>query len=315
MKYAVISYPGSINIGDEMQSVAAAALLEQLDYYLPRENLHNLQISEKVKLICNGWFMTEPKNWPPAENIHPLFISFHITNSNKSFKLLPRPELKEYYKKFEPIGCRDLKTKEYFDKIGIKTYFSNCLTLTLENKYSEKNDDILLVDPLRRNYTKKYREFIINQLVPEKYKKNVKIIEQRRTNISASREERFADAEKLIEMYSKAKLVITSRIHAALPCLALGTPVYFINAGYHSAKFNLNDRFDGLLDLFNVIDETRFPYSSKSLFHRFIRIFNLYRKGKIKPLKINWENPKPNSDEYKKYAKLLKEKVEDFIKK
>ncbi|OQX78354.1 MAG: hypothetical protein B6D64_06830 [Bacteroidetes bacterium 4484_276] len=313
MKYGVISYPGSINIGDEVQSVATVRLLPRVDYYLPREELNNPPVSEDVKLICNGWFMMKPKNWPPAKNIIPLFTSFHITNSNSSYKLLTQKKLIDYYKQFEPIGCRDMKTMEYFKKIGIKAYFSNCITLTLENQFTERNDDILLVDPLRYNYTKPYRDFFIDKMVPKKYHYNIKFVGQRRKVIDLSREERFAEAEKLIEMYSKAKMVITSRIHAALPCLALGTPVYFINAGYHSSLFNLNDRFEGIMDLFNVIGEDVFPYSSASVFHRAIRGLNLYKFSGSKPLPIDWENPGPNSDDYMKYTKLLKEKVKGFL--
>ena len=58
-------------------------------------------------------------------------------------------------------------------------------------------------------------------------------------------------AEDLLHKYAKAKLVITSRIHCALPCLALGTPVIFVN-GFDS--FVDSCRFDGILELFNRID-------------------------------------------------------------
>ncbi len=314
MKYGVISYPGSINIGDEVQSVATERLLPSVDYYLPREELNKPPTDEHVKLVCNGWFMDKPKNWPPAKNIHPLFISFHVTNSNNSYKLLPNKKLVDYYKQFEPIGCRDLKTMEYFKEIGINAYFSNCITLTLENQFTERNDDILLVDPLRYNYTKPYRDFLIKRMIPKKYRDAVKFEYQRRKIIDLSREERFADAERLIEMYSKAKMVITSRIHVALPCLALGTPVYFINAGYHSSLFNLNDRFEGIMELFNVIDENVFPYSSASVYHRAIRGTNFYNFSNVKPLSVDWENPEPNSDQHLKYAETLKEKVQGFIR-
>jgi len=314
MKYAVISYPESMNIGDEIQSVAAARLLPKVDYFLPRESLHKPAVDEKVKLICNGWFMTKPHNWPPAPNIEPLFISFHVTDSNKSYKLIPNRKLVDYYKQFEPIGCRDLKTKQYFDAIGVKTYFSNCLTLTLENKFTERNDDILLVDPFRYNYTKEYRKFLMENMVPKKYRDAVKIVGHRYYK-KMSVEEKFAEAERLIDMYSKAKLVITSRIHAALPCLALGTPVYFVDAGYHSTRFNLNDRFEGIIDLFNVIDESYFPFSSKSLFDRFARVFKIYKTSDIKPLPIDWDNPEPNKDDFKQYAQLIRAKVKEFINK
>lgn len=64
-------------------------------------------------------------------------------------------------------------------------------------------------------------------------------------------DQRFARAEELIKLYSTAKLVITSRIHCALPCLGLETPVLFLQ--------NLDDsqesicRFQGLLNLMHVI--------------------------------------------------------------
>lgn len=51
--------------------------------------------------------------------------------------------------------------------------------------------------------------------------------------------------------YAHAKLVITSRIHCALPCLALGTPVIYLN-GFNN--FVDTCRFNGILNLFNRID-------------------------------------------------------------
>ena len=313
MKYAIISYPGSINMGDEVQSLATADLLPRVDYYLPREHLHQNEIDEPVKLICNGWFMQYPQNWPPADNIRPLFISLHVTQSNKSARLMVRKELVDYYRQFEPIGCRDYNTVRLFESIGVKAYYSSCITLTLSNKFKERNDRILLVDPLRHNYTRGYRDYIVNKMVPEKYRDSVEVVNQRRTKIDAPVEERFKDAEKLIEMYSKAKLVITSRIHCALPCLALGTPVYFINAGYHSRYLNLNDRLDGILELMNVVGEEYFPYGGKSLYNFGIRILNLYKNAEIKPLPIDWENPEPNPEGFKPYAELIKEKIRNFL--
>lgn len=312
MKYAVISTPHSRNIGDEVQSFAARELLQSETHYLDRERLDNPNIKGKVKLICNGWFLDSPNNWPPADNIMPLFISFHATTTNSSKRLLFKEGLIEYYRKFEPIGCRDNGTLKFFKNIGIDAYLSSCITLTLENKEPKRDGSIVLADPLRYNYMKPYRDFIIEQMVPHKFKKDIKIITQRRPHANVSEEQRFKDAEELIKLYSRAKLVITSRIHAALPCLALKTPVLFINAGYHS-KVNLIDRFEGILDLFHVINEDYFPYSSYSIKHRIIRGLGLYKNSKIKPLPINWDKPEPNSDKYLEYAKLIKKKVSEFI--
>jgi len=314
MKYGVISYADSINMGDEVQSVAARRLLPGVDYYIDRTGINQKLSEEEIKLICNGWFTGNPEAWPPAENIIPLFISMHVTDSNKSKNLIPSSKLSDYYKSFGPVGCRDLKTLALFKASGIDAYYSGDLTLTLQNEFSERNDDILLVDPLRHNYTRKYRDEVINQIVPKKYSDSVRIVKQRRSNIDISTEERFNDAENLIEMYSKAKLVITSRIHCALPCLALGTPVYFIRAGYHSTLLNLNDRFEGILEMFRIFGEDYFPYSSSSIRDRGARIFSMYRGKNIQPLPVDWDNPEPNQFDFKEIRETLLMTVRNFLK-
>jgi hypothetical protein len=45
---------------------------------------------------------------------------------------------------------------------------------------------------------------------------------------SGDHEARFARAEDLLLKYSSANFVVTSRIHCALPCLGIGTPVLYV---------------------------------------------------------------------------------------
>ena len=47
-----------------------------------------------------------------------------------------------------------------------------------------------------------------------------------------------------LDLYARAKLVITSRLHVALPCLALGTPVVFLNRLWET-----DPRFEGYRDI------------------------------------------------------------------
>ena len=54
---------------------------------------------------------------------------------------------------------------------------------------------------------------------------------------------RFAKAETLLELYASAGCVVTTRLHCALPCLAMQTPVLLLG-GAHGP-----DRFTGLTDL------------------------------------------------------------------
>ena len=64
-------------------------------------------------------------------------------------------------------------------------------------------------------------------------------------------EERLLEAERLIKKYAKAKLVVTSRIHCALPCLGLGTPVIYTEDGAQSEASAC--RFGGLKELFTIL--------------------------------------------------------------
>src|SRR5690606_30999823 len=112
-----------------------------------------------------------------------------------------------------------------------------------------------------------------------------------------SDEEKFKMAETLLKKYAKAKLVITSRIHCALPCLAMGTPVIFVN-GFDS--FVDSCRFDGILELFNRID-----IDSKT--GKFTANFDL--RGD----KISQESIVKNLEKHHDLANALKTTCKNFI--
>lgn len=62
-------------------------------------------------------------------------------------------------------------------------------------------------------------------------------------------------ARSLIKKYAEASLVITSRIHCALPCLGLETPVIYVDSEKLETGTNLRSpgRMKGLIELMNVI--------------------------------------------------------------
>lgn len=110
------------------------------------------------------------------------------------------------------------------------------------------------------NIGKEYNRFcqlvrsyiIVKQLLSKEDLKNTIVLTQlhHEDEIPTSKD-RFKRAEELISKYSEAKLVITSRIHVALPCTGLETPVIFLrNMDDSESSFC---RFNGLLDLLNVV--------------------------------------------------------------
>lgn len=299
MKTGIITHPNSQNYGDDIQSLAAYRLVEALgykvDFLADRENLNNPTIKEPIKLINSGWFMENPTNWPPADNILPLFISFHITHNNNATKLMINKKHYSYYKKNEPIGCRDYHTAKLFQNIGINAYYSGCLTLTLENntKPSEKTEEIIFVDAFNKNLPEDLRNKMFQKLVPDSIKNNIVTIEHSHKSIEKDMNNRLKYASHLLDRYSKAHLVVTSRIHVALPCVALGTPVLFTDVGFNLEKSR--NRFDGVIEYFNKLTNKDFPNTGIDPLSLLFRKFHLYKfyynKDKIK---FNWENPPQN---------------------
>lgn len=276
MKYGLLTYDENrkfFNVGDNIQSLAAKQFLPQVDLYLNRERLGEYS-GEKVKLIMNGWFTHNIHNWVPSDNIDPVFVSFHMNNTAAPYMLSEKGIA--YLKKHQPIGCRDQFTANILNEKGIDAYFTGCLTLTLDSYKvddSERGDKIYIVDPLY-NYPRPEKVFynpkltlknILNGTAFQLGKKNkhlknfigddvlksAEFVNQEPPSNTYSDEEKFQMAEDLLNKYARAKMVITSRIHCALPCLALGTPVIFVN-GFDS--FVDSCRFDGILELFNRID-------------------------------------------------------------
>ena len=277
--FAVLSYPKSNNLGDFIQSIAAKHQLNEKETFeLDRDQLH-IYNGPKVFLIMNGWFMEQSKNWPPSKKITPLFLSFHLNPTAKK-NMLTENGIK-YFKKHQPIGCRDYYTQKLLSSYGIKTYFSGCLTLTLNrekfNIKSNHRSGIYLISPMERLLPKNeivfgnmFQKLIFNlkraAINKIKYLRAIKRLnnflkdeKEEIYNISQiidsskySKEKKTELAEQHLKYIAKAKLVITSRIHSALPAVAFGTPVLFLSDGLK--HINQWSRLDGMNNFFLMLN-------------------------------------------------------------
>lgn len=154
MKYGVIfAGPRSStkNIGDYVQSLAQIQYIGNNYIPIEREKIslfNNNNDGPKVKTIMNAWWMWDPDFWPPSDIIEPCMISMHISPLAAN-KMLSSEGI-AYFKKHQPIGCRDKGTQKLLLSKGIDSYFSACLTLTLGRKYLVEDtmrDGILFCDP------------------------------------------------------------------------------------------------------------------------------------------------------------------------
>ena len=229
-KYAVLSY-STTNIGDDIQSIAAIDLLCKLTginrsdiTFINRDKLSEYK-GPPVTLIANGWFSHAPAKFRPPPQVTPIFIGFHL----HAHKILT--DNIDYFKRHEPIGCRDLYTKEQFEKHGVKAYMSYCLTLTLDARPGDDktNGSVYVVDGFAST--------------PALYRHNAPNIKKIKHDCVPSGTpigQRFAKARSMLDMYKKASKIVTARLHAALPCIAMGVPVIF-----HHRKLMEDPRFKG----------------------------------------------------------------------
>lgn len=227
-QFGYISYK-AINVGDYIQAIAAKRFLPKNSIPINRELIGAFDYPSKVKTIMNGWYMhtkkfswylnacPPKKSWPPPSCIDPLLISMHITEGflEEAFT----EEGIEYFKRQGPIGARDVSTLKEFQKRNIPSYYSGCLTLTLDNPYTERDDIIYVVDLDQEciDYIKAHTQ------------SKVKVLTHNSIHLKCiNNEERLEYAQSFLDRYSKAKCVITSRYHVSMPCLALKTPVLLV---------------------------------------------------------------------------------------
>lgn len=232
------------NIGDDIQAIAAKRFLPEKSIPIDREFISQFQHNSKVYTLLNGWYMNNKKKyrniqnlkppkkiWPPSSEIDPLLISMHFTKDFIPDVLSQKS--KEYLIKHGPVGARDYFTLQLLQNNNIPSYFSGCITLTLENSCEKRSDIIYAVDI----------DSDCIDFIKSKTKCNIEFITHKFNKKFCTNEERLADAEELLEKYRSAKCVITSRLHCAMPCLAFETPVLLINTQKDQY------RFDGLKEL------------------------------------------------------------------
>lgn len=227
MKYGVVVCKNTDNIGDDVQSYAAKCFLPSVDYVIDREGLDTFQSEqgETVKAIMNGWYMYSKFNWPPVSCIDPLWVAMHISK-NDYFGIGDRfldGMGGEYLRHYGLIGARDESTMKMLRDKEIPCYQSGCLTLTLPKMGDiNKTDEVLLVDVDKNN------EETIRVQYPNETFVNITHKVDTTTYHALPVNQRFARVEMLLQRYQNAKCVVTSRLHCALPCLALKTPVLLI---------------------------------------------------------------------------------------
>jgi hypothetical protein len=255
MPFAALTHVGTDNLGDEIQSLATLARIPAPSYFLNRDRL--AQESEAVEghasLVLNGWFGQWPENWPPSDKIRPLLISMHISRekvqslydvrTDEFFLSVP---MVKYFRSHGPVGARDLATLALLRGAGVDAYFSGCLSLTLDRPAITRNPDLIVFNDLPDSFLPHVRGRSFKHVFQTSHL----------GYLPQDPQERLHRANELLALYASASCVVTTRLHCALPCLAMGTPVLLIEASGDPY------RFAGLKELLHHCDTESFITSA-----------------------------------------------------
>ena len=278
-KFGLLVYNGTDNLGDEIQSIAARRFLPSVDYQFDRDSIsipdHH---QDEIRLIMNGWFMKikDDNQWPPPQRIKPLLTSFHITPGAKPKIVLSKSGL-DFLKRNGPVGCRDFYTLGILRRNGVESFFSACLTLTLDRPNVERDKNLIVANGVSPAVLERLRKLTAKKIV------TVTQGGYAETDIA----KRFEKAESLLQIYARASCVITTKLHCAMPSLAMQTPVLLINSAPDTERFFGLNSFVYNCTEFDFLDPFKFYY--------------------------DFENPIANPSNYLQYRQALIESVTKFV--
>jgi hypothetical protein len=210
MKNAIFGY-STPNVGDDVQALAAALLLPSVDAYVNRDALDQVRLSERHRVVMNSWFAVKRYRAVPSSSLSPIYHGFCVG----------RPELlndtwEAEWRSRGSIGCRDRYSVDTLRQRGIAAHFTGCLTTFMGGFFEQpaKREGVVFVD------------------VPEGVQHHIpRELQDRAEFVTAeidkglSQVERWYAAAKLLDRLRTAEMVVTRRLHAALPCVGFKTPV------------------------------------------------------------------------------------------
>jgi len=238
------------NLGDHIQIIASRRLLSRLDIVPELEIDRDDEIasvpqlaatSDRIGIVLNGWFKTNPSEWPPHPRLWPIFVGFHI----RLFQAptLTSPAALEYYRQYGPVGSRDKHTDALLRGYGIDSFVSQCLSIALPRRIidSKHQTEVFIVS----------RDERLFQRLRSRLQSAQSILQYSGSSDFRANMERAAE---LLDLYqSRARLIVTSLLHCALPSIAMGIPtIVFYPLSHEELHDSDRERFSSLADLLPI---------------------------------------------------------------
>lgn len=229
MNYGILTHIGfAKKEGKQNRIISIGDVLECLAI---RNIYHSMGIKEEDLITCYPYELNEyhgeycvlpinvyALNIDYSYRILPVFLGLTLGGgyglSKKNINLLRR---------FSPVGCRDERTMRMLIDNGIDAYMQGCLVATFPKRpILDSQKKVFFVNP----------EKGIEKFIPDELLLNYEFVSH---DYYMTDEKLYQEGglyqlgEKFIEKYStEAKLVVTSKYHSAILCLALGIPVIMV---------------------------------------------------------------------------------------
>jgi hypothetical protein len=214
------------NIGDVLQAIAVADHLPEPPFVLDRENLLSASCLGPLLFFANGWYMHDYSKFPPPPNLVPVYASVHFSNA----AILQDRGNVQHFRNHGPIGARDRKTLFMLRAAGIPSYYSGCFTAGIKRRGSSSQPDgrLLVVDGIDHPLSDTAVETIGRRLgmQPRRISHDPEGLD---LPFSDYARESMLRAGGLLRTYCSSACVVTTKIHCALPCLAMGVPVILVH--------------------------------------------------------------------------------------
>ncbi len=198
-RFRVFIHQGTGNLGDAIQTIALCRLLgpDCVGVYRDRPIP---EFGSEIPLVANGWLGYQRPNLASSA----VFAGVHLARHEAAFAqwIAQSPS---------PAGARDPFTQGLLGTFGVPSEMIGCATLTFP-RYRGARQGRMAVDAVGPD-----AEAFSNQI------------------LNLDWPTQWAMAVALLDRLRRAEVVYTSRLHIALPCLALGTPVVFPAAAFEAA--------------------------------------------------------------------------------
>lgn len=331
-----VSTEKELNIGDYIQALASAQFLPSLDGFIQREALkkydgdeakvimngwymhhpENWPPSEAIDPLFVAFHLNVLAKDPLLSSASIAYLKKHEPigcRDHQTARVLKSKGVNAYFS-----GCMTLTLgHKYFNKqtddvcYFVDPFFKtdwNVVSVIKNAVYlfAHWNSISLIAAKYPESKTGLRKKMIVTTFYRE-YKKiftretllNAEYINQQNGTIKTSAKtelDYLKEAEDLVKKYAKAKLVVTSRIHCALPCLGLQTPVIYTEDLNQSEASRC--RLEGLRELFTILSWDK---------GKLIAEFSL-------PNKISLKNHPQNKSNWKAIAEDLIKRCETFLK-